>query len=176
MFYYIFILSVQALILMMKIPVTIIRLGLFFNIATSITIVVIGIMRKNIFLDIFGFGTGGWSIAFAALSWRKLGFIAENLRTALLSISFHIELFCVAFIQLILLLSWTVWWVYTTVGIINASTLNYCDDWECEQFRDWASILILIVSFIWTYQVIKVSSFQFIEMLMCKIISDYLIN
>jgi len=150
-------LTIHALMLMVKIPMTVIRLSMVFNISASIGITTIGVMQKNVLVEIFGFGASCWSIMFIILSWGKLSFIAENLKTALLGISYHVGLFGVAFGHLFLLLIWIVWWVYTTVGIINASTLNYCDDWECEQFRDWASITILVVSFIWTFQVIKVS-------------------
>ena len=150
-------LSVNTLMLLTKIPLVLIRLCLAFNIFISFVIAVFGLMTKNVVVSVIGFVIGAWSTVFTVLVWSRLSFAAANLRTSLLAIKYHPGLFVIAFVHLIILFAWTIWWVYTAVGVINASTMNYCDDWECDQFRDWASVAILAMSYLWTFQVIKVS-------------------
>ena len=148
--------SLQALLLMMKIPLTVMRLCLIFNVGVSFITAIIGLLRENLIFTVVGFVAGGWSTIFSVVVWKRLDFVAVNLRTAIIAIKNHRGLFPITFVHFIICIIWSLWWVYTIVGVINASTINYCDDWECEQFHDWGTIALLIMSFIWTFQVIKV--------------------
>lgn len=98
----------------------------------------------------------GLMCAFAAYYayrvWSRIPFAATNLVTAVTAVRANIGLALYAYISLILLFGWSIWWSISTVSTILV--LGDCDaDGECQNETSGALIFVFILSFYWTVQV-----------------------
>lgn len=154
-FFYTILLTLFTCVFLGRYPSLTVRLALLSNSGVSFLIALFGYYQKKNIISIFGISLGIFSIIYTVGVWGKIPFIASNIKAAFHVLKLYKELFIMSIFQFSILGLWTLLWAYVMIGVIESTSESYCDDWECEKYLDWTSILLLCLSYYWTYQVIK---------------------
>jgi len=94
----------------------------------------------------------GIAAYYAYCVWGRIPFAATNLVTAITAVRANIGLVLYAYLSLILLFGWSIWWSISTVSTILV--LGDCDaDGECQNETSGALIFVFLLSYYWTVQV-----------------------
>jgi hypothetical protein len=88
-----------------------------------------------------------WSV------WSRIPFSASTLITATTAVRANIGLALYAYISLILLFGWSLWW---TIGAVSTMlVLSDCDEnGDCENDLNAWLLFVFFISYYWTIQVI----------------------
>lgn len=93
------------------------------------------------------------AIYYAVCVWSKIPFAAANLVTAVTAVRANIGLALYAYISLILLFGWSIWWTISLISTIMV--LGDCDgSGECGNEVSGVVIFLFFISYYWTIQVI----------------------
>jgi len=85
--------------------------------------------------------------------WSRIPFAASNLVTAVTAVQDNIGLVLYAYISLVLLFGWSIWWTISAASTVLV--VGDCDaDGECQNEVSAALIFMFMVSYYWTVQVI----------------------
>ena len=150
------ILSSFSLTFMMYCAETLIRAALFFNIFTSAVMFLGGLASANPPLIIMGLMYLIFSIMYTYMIWARIPFAAENLRTAVTSVKANlIGLIFFAYTSLFCLFLWTLWWAVSTMSTMFV--LGDCNEQgECQNQVSGFILFLFILSYHWTWQILKV--------------------
>lgn len=138
---------------MLRFAEGLIKTALFFNIVVfgfiALASLAVGVVG--------GAAMGGLLCAFAAYYahcvWGRIPFAAANLVTAVTAVRANIGLALYAYISLILLFGWSIWWSITAVSTILV--LGDCDtSGVCANEVNPFVVFLFLVSYYWTVQVI----------------------
>ena len=91
--------------------------------------------------------------------WERIPFAAVNMKTAISAVKANIGVTVYAYIALILLLGWTLWWSITAITTLDLIQLNdqgaKDENGESEVVEvNGGLVFLLLVSYYWTHQVI----------------------
>ena len=93
-----------------------------------------------------------FSAYYVCMVWSRIPFAATNLVTAVTAVQANIGLALYAYLSLILLFGWSIWWSITTISTILV--LGDCDaDGECENETSFLVLFAFVFSYYWTVQV-----------------------
>ena len=94
-----------------------------------------------------------FSAYYACCVWSRIPFAAANLVTAVTAVRANIGLVFYAYISLILLVGWSVWWSISAAGTILV--LGNCDaNGNCANEINGGIVFLFLISYYWTIQVI----------------------
>ncbi len=158
-------LSVLALSMMMQFPENVIRysLGISISLAFAWGTLGIGLSPKSL-VPISGVLALTFFVSYSFLVWERIHFATVNLHTALDGINSNIGVVGVACGALVVVYCWCMLFAFAFVGIFDLVQYNKNHPDLYDHHESEAFILLrkyhfvgLILSFAWTYQVLKVS-------------------
>jgi len=135
------VLSTMALGIMMKFADEFVRLALYFSIACSLAIAVVGYMTGQTFLCIIAFASAAIGFCYARAVKDRIPFAASNLRTGLAAVKSNMGIIIVAYMFLVLAFGWTIGWSVTA-----GSTLRSVGQ---------ATLFFFLLSYYWVHQVFQ---------------------
>jgi hypothetical protein len=160
-------LSVIALGIMTMIARRLVQVALIFSIGLSFAwgTIGIGLSPKSV-VPVTGIIALGLFIGYAFVVWDRIPFASANLMTGMSSIRANWGTLIVAFICQCLMLVWTLFFFYVTIGVYDATKQGRIIGGH----RMHAFFFgLLALSYYWTFQVIAVSSIYSSP-------ADYLLN
>lgn len=125
---------------MMRFPRELIKLALFFTIATSLAMGILGAMSGQILMAVFGFLNFALAICYAYFVWNRIGFAAANLNTALTAVKANMGLAVVAYFFLVVGLAWSIFWSVAAGGSMMV--------------LGQSALFLFLVSYYWVHQVL----------------------
>ena len=150
------ILSSLALFVMISMSRRLVYVALVLSIAVSFAWGTIGIgISPRSFVPITGIISLMLSVGYMFVVWERIPFASANLTTALTGVRNHLGLIGIAFECQFLALVVSIYYSFAFVGLHNAMEKGVVS--VAEEWRGWVDGLLL-VSYFWTYQVLRVSS------------------
>lgn len=134
-------LSTVSLGFMMKFTHQLIQTALFFSVASSLALSVIGFLSANLLMGILGLVSFAFGCCYAYFVWSRIPFAAANLNTALTAVRDNLGLTIVAYLFLALALGWSIWWSVATGGLMEA--------------YGGGIAFLLLLSYYWVHQVLQ---------------------
>jgi len=134
-------LSTIALGFMMRFATALIKTALFFSVASSLALAILGLASGNLLMGILGLVSFAFGCCYAYFVWSRIPFAAANLNTALTAVRANLGLTLVAYLFLGLALGWSIWWSVATSAMINSygSGITF----------------LLLLSYYWVHQVLQ---------------------
>ena len=135
-------LSTIALGFMMRFATALIKTALFFSVASSLALAILGLASGNLLMGILGLVSFAFGCCYAYFVWSRIPFAAANLNTALTAVRANLGLTLVAYLFLGLALGWSIWWSVATSAMINSygSGITF----------------LLLLSYYWVHQVSEI--------------------
>ena len=150
------VLSSLALFAMISMSRRLVYVALVLSIAVSFAWGTIGIgISPRSFVPITGIISLMLSVGYMFVVWERIPFASANLTTALTGVRNHLGLIGIAFECQFLALVVSIYYSFAFVGLHDAMEKGVVG--VREEWRGWADGLLL-VSYFWTYQVLRVSS------------------
>jgi len=112
-------LSTVALGFMMRFATALIKTALFFSVASSAALAILGLASGNMLMGILGLVSFAFGCCYAYFVWSRIPFAAANLNTALTAVRANLGLTMVAYVFLGLALGWSIWWSVATSSMID---------------------------------------------------------
>ena len=146
--------SSLAMSLIMAIPTAMIKIALAFNLLVTTAVCVFAIVVGAIVVGVIA-GIGlVLTVYYTYIVWRRIPFAASTLVTALTAVKCNVGLAFFAYNNLVVTFLWALWWatafVATTYVMGDCNAEGYCEN-EINGFI----VFLFLVSFFWTFQVIK---------------------
>jgi len=143
-----------SLTFMMYFAEILIKTALFFNIFTSVIMVLAGLLSANIALVALGGIYFAFSFCYIRAVWSRIPFAAQNLITAVTSIKANIGVTFYAYLSLLSFFGWSLWWGVSTMSTMFV--MGDCDaQGQCQNQVSGIILFLFLVSYYWTWQVIK---------------------
>ena len=147
------ILSSVAMGFMIRYAETLIKTALVWNILVSL-IMALGSLLTGLFPGaLVGLVCAGGAAYYAYRVWTRVPFAAVHLVTAITAVRAHAGLVVYAYLSLLLLSGWTVWW--TTAAVSTMLVVHECDgDGDCQHELQGILLCLFLLSYYWTAQVL----------------------
>jgi hypothetical protein len=133
-------LSTVSLGFMMKHATGLVKLALYFQIATSLAMAILMLMAGGVMMAIFCFLSFAVSICYAYAVWDRIPFAAANLNTALVAVKANLGLMVAAYACLFVGFGFTLAWTVVSNAVLNTYP---------------AMAFLLFLSYYWTHQVLN---------------------
>jgi hypothetical protein len=102
--------SIAALSFMMKNAEALVQTALFFSVASSLAVGIVGFMAGSILMGVLGLVSFAIGICYARMVWSRIPFAAVNLKTALTAVQQNLGLTGISFVFTGLAFVWTLLW------------------------------------------------------------------
>ena len=132
-------LSTISLGFMMKFTQQLIQIALFFSVASSLALSILGFLSANLLMGILGLVSFAFGCCYAYFVWSRIPFAAANLNTALTAVRDNLGLTIAAYAFLALALGWSIAWSVATGGLMEA--------------HGGGIAFLLLLSYYWVHQV-----------------------
>mmetsp|Transcript_18977 Transcript_18977/g.28303 ORF Transcript_18977/g.28303 Transcript_18977/m.28303 type:complete len:495 (-) Transcript_18977:253-1737(-) len=133
--------SMVSLGFLMRHAKELVKMSLFFSVAMSLAVGVLGLLGGQIYMAVLGFIGAALGACYAWSIWSRIPFAAANLNTAITGVKANMGLAVIAFFYLIVAFVWSVWWIAAAGG-----SLQYYGGWI---------VFLFLISFYWVHQVIQ---------------------
>ncbi|GAX23711.1 hypothetical protein FisN_12Hh288 [Fistulifera solaris] len=133
--------SIAALSFMMKNAESLVQTALYFSVASSLAVGIVGFMAGSILMGVLGLVSFAIGICYARMVWSRIPFAAVNLKTALSAVQQNLGLTGISFVFTGLAFVWTLLW-FLGLG-------NYLEG------ENLAMIFFLFLSYYWVHQVLQ---------------------
>jgi hypothetical protein len=146
-------LSTLSLSFMMRFAEGLIKAALWFNILVFAAAWILALLAGALPAAIMGGLMCAMAAYYAYSVWSRIPFAAANLVTAVSAVRSNIGLVFYAYLSLILLFGWTIWWMISALSTIYV--VAECDaDGVCANEVNGGIFFLFLVSYYWTIQVI----------------------
>eukprot|EP00571_Detonula_confervacea_P011700 CAMPEP_0172297026 /NCGR_PEP_ID=MMETSP1058-20130122/199_1 /TAXON_ID=83371 /ORGANISM="Detonula confervacea, Strain CCMP 353" /LENGTH=587 /DNA_ID=CAMNT_0013006123 /DNA_START=102 /DNA_END=1862 /DNA_ORIENTATION=- len=147
------VISSGVLSFMIRHAESLIKFALLFNIASA-AVFAIGSLFLSPFAAIIGIGFCGLTIYYAYVVWGRIPFAACNLISATTAVRANFGLAFFAYNSLFIMIGWSMWWLLSFTSVVYIT--SGCDgQGNCEKDPSGWLIFALLLSYYWTFQVIK---------------------
>jgi hypothetical protein len=102
--------SMAALSFMMKNAESLVQTALYFSVASSLAVGIVGFMAGSMLMGVLGLVSFAIGICYARLVWSRIPFAAVNLKTALTAVQQNLGLTGISFVFTGLAFVWTLLW------------------------------------------------------------------
>jgi lysylphosphatidylglycerol synthetase-like protein (DUF2156 family) len=145
-----------GLLVMMRIPETMIKAALIFVVIVSLVWCILSFLTGNLIGGIIGLVFFAISVFYARAVWSRIPFAAVNLTTAITAIKANFGVVTIAFLFTILATGWTVLWTVALAGVYEQT--NNCDENGVCSDPSYGLLFLLLVAFFFAHQVFQVGS------------------
>ena len=150
--------SSLAMVLMIRFAEGLIKTALIFNVVLFALMALLSLASGSVGGALMTGMMCAFSAYYVFMVWGRIPFAATNLVTAITAVQANIGLAWYAYLSLILLFGWSIWWSITAISTILV--LGDCDaDGECENETSALVLFAFIFSYYWTVQVRSSHSF-----------------
>jgi hypothetical protein len=147
------VLSSLAMTVMMTFAEGLIKIALWFNILIFAFMALVSLITGAIGGVLMGLAFCAISAYYAWNVWNRIPFAASNLVTAVTAVRANIGLAFYAYLSLVLLFGWSIWWTVSSVSTLMV--VSECDgDGECAKEISGLLVFLFFISYYWTIQVI----------------------
>jgi Plasma-membrane choline transporter len=144
--------SSLAMGLMIRFAEGLIKTALIFNVVLFALVALLSLALGSVGGALMTGMLCAFSAYYVCMVWSRIPFAATNLVTAVTAVQANIGLALYAYLSLILLFGWSIWWSITTISTILV--LGDCDaDGECENETSFLVLFAFVFSYYWTVQV-----------------------
>lgn len=149
---------------MIKFAEQLIQISLIFSILLSLVFAVGFAVENLVWMSVLYFIVFGTGVCYAYFVWRRIPFARANLVTAITAVKTNLGVILVAFGMVLLFVIWSVLWSLSYLGIY-AHSMRHCEKDDCQDPTAGIVGVFFLLSFYWTSEVIKVSTWYSILML-----------
>ena len=134
-------LACASLKFMLKNAELLVQAALFFSVATSFFMGIIGFMAGNLIMGVIGMVAGAIGCCYAYFVWHRIPFAAVNLQTALQAIKSNMGLLAVALAVSGVAMAWSILWFLGLGQALGSQSLFVA--------------FLLFVNYYWTHEVLR---------------------
>jgi hypothetical protein len=137
-----------------------VQLSLVFSSVNALIVAILSFWAGSVVGGMCGLLFFALSVCYAFMVWRRIPFAAANLGTAIHAIKSNYGVMLVAFLIVGVAVIWTSTWTMAFIGVYT-KTANCAMDMDngsivCQSDPNSFCIFLLLVSYFWTHQVLKV--------------------
>jgi hypothetical protein len=145
--------SAGAVLVMMAIPETLIKVSLIFVVVASGIWAVMSFIAGSIVMGVLGLIFFAIGVCYARAVWSRIPFASCNLVTALTAIKSNWGVVLYAYVFTLFAAGWSILWAFAFVGVYDQTYQcdenNFCDD------PSYGLLFVLFVSYFFTHQVLQ---------------------
>lgn len=134
-------LSTATIVLMMRYPTEMVKLGLIFSVVLLGFFAVLAVMSGDMMMTLLGIFFFAITICYVKAVWSRIPFAAANLNTALTAVKSNTGLGFVAYLLMVVSFAWSVFWFVGLAGSVAS--------------ENGGIVFLLLVSYYWTHQVLS---------------------
>lgn len=125
---------------MMKHATVLVKISLYFSVAMSGFIGILGLLSGQVYMAVMGLIMFAVGICYAWVVWSRIPFAAANLSTALTAVRANMGLALIAYLSCFLAIGWSMLWL---LGVGRAASTE-----------NVVVLFLLLLSYYWVHQVI----------------------
>jgi hypothetical protein len=150
-----FVFSAGAVLVMMAIPETLIKVSLIFVTVMAGVWCVMSFVSGAIGVGVLGAIFFAVSVCYAWAVWSRIPFATANLVTAITAIRANIAVVLIAYVLTLLAAGWSILWGFAFVGVFDQT--YGCDENNVCDNVNYGFLFLLFVAYFFTHQVLQVN-------------------